>query len=121
MTREKLPTGRHGVRVPVIFTTPDHQEFTFLVTYNIGASSRVVECFVSHDDTIILKSGSLLRAILEDGCIAISLLLQHGMTMEAVARRLGENRPEGTSEGPPSSPLGAIACTGADIDRRIEE
>lgn len=120
MAREKLPNGRHGVRVPVEFRDPSGAEFTFLVTYNLDAA-RVMECFMSNDDITMLKEGSMLRSILEDGCITISLLLQHGMTMAEIADTLGENRPEWGSSGNPSSPFGAIARAGADIDNRIKE
>lgn len=121
MARVKLPNRRHGVRVPVSFTDPMGHEYTHFVTYNLGPDLRVAECFISHDDkTKILKSGSLFRALIEDGCIAISLLLQHGLSMGSVAAKLGENHPEGASTGPPSSPLGAIARAGAEIDQRAK-
>ncbi len=120
MLGENIPSRRHGVRVPVEFEEPTGNKFTYPVTYNIGV--RVFECFISHDDkTRILKSGALLRAIIEDGCILISLLLQHGMTMKQIADALGENRPEGQKTGLPSSPLGALARVGAEIDEQINQ
>lgn len=123
MQKEKLPGRRHGVRMPVAFIAPDGNTLSYYITYNIsGASERVIECFICHEDGArFLKSGSMLRAIMEDSCIAISLLLQTGMTMAQIAKAFGENRPEGQTNGPPSSPLGAIARMGAEIDERARE
>lgn len=122
MARDKLPHRRFGVRTPIEFIDGSGQNFIYNVTFNLGPAFRVTECFLSHDrDSRILKSGTLLRAILEDGCKLISLSLQHGMSMAAIVNSLGESRPEGQKSGPPSSPLGAIARAGSDIDRRAEE
>ncbi len=121
MAREKLPSVRHGIRMPVQFRDASGGDFTFHITYNFGEGMKVIECFVSHDDVTTLKEGSLLRAILEDGCITISLLLQHGMTMAEVAERLGENRPEWGTTGNPCSPFGAITRAGAELENLAKE
>lgn len=109
MTRRLLPFRRDGLTVEVTFRSPSGTEQTFIVTYGFDRSA-VMECFCSS------PKGDM-QAFINDSCIAMSLLLQHGMTMIQLAEAFGEDRPEGMRSGPPSSPLGAIARTGALIER----
>lgn len=113
MTRTPLPFKRHGITQPVKFIK-DHREWTFDVTFAVGEDGRVQEAFMR-----TTKEGNDLGAILRDGCILLSLLLQHGDTAEVIAAAMEEDRPEGAPEGPPSSPLGAIARAAADIDQEL--
>lgn len=101
--RTPLPNLRKGLTVPVEFK---NQKFD--VTYNFDKEGIVREAFMR-----ATKEGNDLSSLLTDGCIAVSLLLQHGMTMEALSKAFGEDRQEGRAIGPPSSALGAIARAGA--------
>lgn len=109
MTRIAIPNRRRQVTEIVTHITPSG-ESPYTVTFGVHAG-RVLEVFCSSP-----KSGSDSQATVNDACIAISLLLQHGMTMEQLAAAFGENRNEGEKSGPPSSVLGAIARAGAAID-----
>ena len=115
-TREDLPARRVGVRMPVKFKDAMGNETEYPVQFNFGESGRVIECFVSQDEARINKTGSQFRAMMEDGCKAISRLLQYGDTMAQLAGYFGEDRPEGAQSGPPSSHFGAIARAGAELD-----
>lgn len=123
--RAELPTRRHGLTMPVRFlvgTDPRTAEpQTYLVKFNFGDEARIMECFVCQDGAPITKTGSQVRALIEDGCKAISRLLQYGDTMAELAVYFGEDREEGESRGRPSSVMGAIARAGADLDARAAE
>lgn len=118
--REEIPDKRHGVRMPVKFKDAMGNETKYPVQFNIAESGRVIECFVSQDEARINKTGSQFRAMLEDGCKAISRLLQYGDTMAQLAAYFGEDRPEGAAFGSPSSHFGAIARAGAELDAIAE-
>lgn len=115
--REEIPNFRQGVRIPVRFKDATGNEAEYPVQFNFNQAGRVIECFVSQDERKVNKTGSQFRAMLEDGCKAISRLLQYGDTMEILAAYFGEDRSEGAEDGPPSSHFGAIARAGADLDR----
>lgn len=114
--RTPLPNLRTGLTIPVKLRRPGRDDLTFDATFNFGACGRVQEVFMRST-----KEGNDLSSLLVDGCIAISLLLQRGETMAGLAAAFGENRAEGQMLGPPSSPLGAIARAGADLDQRAAE
>ena len=110
MTRNDLPNRRHGVTMPVTFK--NHE---FAVTYNRDDDGIIREAFMR-----ATKEGNDLSALLTDGCIAMSMLLQHGETMDSLAAAFGEDRQERESSGPPSSALGAIARAGAALEREAQ-
>jgi hypothetical protein len=60
-----------------------------------------------------------LTPLLNDICILISRLLQHGDTIESLASGLGENRNEGETLGAPSSFVGAIVRQGCTIQADV--
>ena len=62
------------------------------------------------------RTGSDAQAMLSDACIAVSLLLQRGMTIGEVAASFGELRAEGQANGSPASLLGRIAIAGAALE-----
>lgn len=106
--RAILANRREGFVIPVA-----HSGQQCDVTYNFDLSyTRVRECFC----TTASKDGTAFQALIVDGCIAISLLLQHGMGLQAIARAFGEDRKEGEKTGLPSSALGAIARAGIDLE-----
>jgi hypothetical protein len=116
MTRTVLPHRRVSTTMFVKHVGNDGNEHEFLVTFGFGreAPLKVREVFCGSP-----KVGSDMQAFINDSCIAISLLLQHGMTMSELASAFGENRPEGSSSGPPSSPLGSIAKKAVEIERGL--
>lgn len=126
---EELPAKRHGLRVPVQFGAFDKSQVTIAMTFNFNADGVVRECFISAGAAIaddpnqdkITKSGSQMRALVEDACCLISRLLRYGDTCATLAAYLGEDRPEGAMIGPPTSILAAIVRTGADLDNRSEK
>ena len=109
MTRARLPSRRHGITMPV-----EHRGQRFDCTFGIGEDGYVREAFMRS-----AKDGTDFSALMVDACIAVSMLLQHGETMQTLAQAFGENRAEGESVGPPQSALGAIARAGAAIDAQI--
>jgi len=102
--RERLPDRREGHTLKIVWRLLGGQEINLYATIGYYADGRVGEVF---GDTA--KSGTDMEALISDGCILISLALQHGVPLSLVAEALGENRAEGASEGPPASPLGMIA------------
>lgn len=95
-----------------------HGEAKLHVTYGL-AGGRWCEVFCApHKD---LKVGTDVAANATDSCIAISMLLQLGMTFAKLAASFGEDRPEGASSGPPSSWLGAIARQGAELEKELQQ
>jgi hypothetical protein len=115
--RMELPNARRGIRTPVVFTTPSGNEAYYITTFNLSEETgRIIECFICHDDSKEMKTGSEMQALLEDGCKLLSRCLQYGDTIHDLAAYCGENRPEGQKNGPPSSVIGAIARTGAALE-----
>lgn len=111
MTRIDLPHCHHGIT-----QTITHAHRAFDCTFCFGPDGYIREVFMR-----AAKEGSDLDAFLSDSCIAISLLLQHGETLEAPSKAFGENRVEGAESDPPSSALGSIVRAGALLDRRALE
>lgn len=111
MGRAPLQNRRASVVEDVLYTSAGGNDQRFTVRFGFDQNNRIKECFCNS-----LKSGTDLNGLINDSCIAISLLLQHGMSMADLAEAFGENRAEGQSNGPPSSPLGAVARAGAKIE-----
>ena len=105
MSRLTLPSRRAGTRIKI-----EHAGHKYHVTIN-SHEGKVAEVFCNSP-----KVGSGSQAWINDCCIILSLLLQHGMTIGDIAKSLGENRDEGKASGPPSSPLGAIARAGTALE-----
>lgn len=80
MTRERLPDRRPSVTMELV-----HDWRTYSVTIGFGISrNRIGEVF-----THGAKVGSAMDAILDDACVALSLLLQHGVEPAALASSMG--------------------------------
>jgi len=103
MTRIALPNRRHGVTVPV-----EHRGQTFACTFSWADDGYIRECFMRST-----KEGNDFSALMVDSCIAVSLLLQHGLHMADLVKAFGED-----IHGPQSA-LGAIARVGAELDARV--
>ena len=79
MTRALLPHRRESETVDLDFAGR-----RFAVTIGFYPDGRLGEVFTSG-----VKVGSDLDAILADACVALSLLLQHGVAPAALARSMG--------------------------------
>lgn len=82
----------------------------FEISFGFDHQRVLKECFIS-------SKTHPLTPLLNDICILISRLLQHGDTIEGIAAGLGENRNEGEAQGRPSSFIGSIARQGVLVQR----
>lgn len=112
--RERLPDRRPAATVTVRHVQNDGNEMNFVVTFGFDDSAHIREAFAH-----AAKTGSDLAAILSDSCIALSLLLQRGYSLDDLAHSFGENRAEGEMHGLPSSLLGSIVRSGIALERSI--
>lgn len=95
MTRERLPDRRPAVTVKL-----DYDGTSYATTLGIDLRNmRVAEVF-----THGARSGSGIDRILDDACVALSLLLQHGVEPAALATSMGRLG-DGKS---PASIIGAL-------------
>jgi hypothetical protein len=95
MTRERLPDRRPSVTTQLVYECR-------LYSVTIGfdpVTGRIGEVF-----THGAKVGSAMDGILDDACIALSLMLQHGVEPAALASSMGRLG-DGKS---PSSIIGAL-------------
>jgi hypothetical protein len=106
VTRQPLPNWRRSETHVV-----QHGNHEFLVGFGFGEDGRVMEVFCSSG-----KTGVDMTALVTDACILVSLLLQHGESVTALAESMGENRAEGENSGPPASLIGAIVRVAAWVD-----
>jgi hypothetical protein len=95
MTRNRLPTRRPNETATLLFGG-----LHFAVTIGIYPDGRPGEVFASG-----AKSGCDLDYLLDDACVALSLLLQYGIEPAALARSVGRTG-DGTT---PASIIGALA------------
>ena len=80
MTRERLPDRRPCVTMELV-----HDWRTYSVTVGFDITrNRIGEVF-----THGAKIGSAMDSILDDACVAISLLLQHGVEPATLATSMG--------------------------------
>ena len=104
MTRTRLPNRRPNETAELIFNaTP----YAVTIGY-YPDTGRIGEVF-----THGAKIGSAMDAILDDACVALSLLLQHGLTPSSLAPSMGR---DGDGKRP-SSIVGALADLLAEADR----
>lgn len=109
MPRQALPPRRHSITLPVW-----HDNMEYTVSFGI-VSGRIVEVFCSP-----FKTGAGLKSLINDACILISVLLQHGVTIGSLVETLGQNTQEGQTQGPAASALGAIALAGAQLEGELK-
>ena len=94
MTRRRLPDRRPAETADLHFGGQ-----AFAVTIGFYPDGRPGEVFADG-----VRSGSDLEALLDDACVTLSLLLQHGVEPARIAGsmgRLGDRRP--------ASAIGAVA------------
>jgi hypothetical protein len=109
--RQLLPTRRGHTVLTIEFAGQKYHVGYGQEIVGKVVQPRVVEVFADAK-----RTGSDSQAQLADSCIAISLLLQHGLTMKQIAEAFGESRSEGMASGPPSSILGCIARAGVALE-----
>jgi hypothetical protein len=105
MTREMLNPRRQNITMSLCFPFGG-TETEFAVTYGFDKYGRAKEAFC-----MPFKTGTDLQALLHHAFIAISVGLQHGVSMAELARVLGEDE-----AGPPRSIIGAVVRTGAFLE-----
>lgn len=110
--RTPLPNRRDCVVEDVKHITASGHELTLPVTFGFDADGRIREFFCTP-----AKSGTDIQALINDGALMASILLQHGVSISELAAALGENRGEGEKSGAPSSAFGAIARAGVLIEQ----
>lgn len=111
-----IPARRQGVIVTVRhFYSRIRNEFRDMaVCFNFegaGDGARVVEVF-----TIPEKTGAEMDALLADGCKGFSIAMRAGVSIAALAERMGDLREEGETAGDPASCLGTILHAGAALE-----
>lgn len=97
--RTPPPHRRRSVTSRITYEGHDYH-----VTVGFYESGRVAEVF-AHGARV----GSDMDRLLDDACITMSILIQHGMTASMLLEHLGK-----TPDGEPSSILGMLAQTAAD-------
>lgn len=112
--REKLPARRLQITSKVQYLDIFAQGRPMEIEISFGFNQyRVLkECFIA-------SKTHPMTPLLNDICILISRLLQHGDTIESIAEGLGENRNEGQTIGAPSSFIGAIARQGVTVQADV--
>ena len=96
MTRQRLPNRRPSFTTQLIY---EDNVYSATLGFDV-AHDRIAEVF-----THGAKVGSGMDRILDDACVALSLLLQHGIEPVALASSMGRLG-DGTS---PGSIIGALA------------
>ena len=109
MTRQTLPSRRQSITLSVW-----HDNMEYTVGFGI-VGRRVVEVFCSP-----FKTGAGLQSLINDACIIISVLLQHGVTIGSLVDTFGQNTQEGQTQGPAASALGVIALAGAELEKEMQ-
>ncbi len=107
--RERLPNRRHNERRQFAWRAPDGSVHLFQVDVGFYPDGRAGEVFASGP-----KTGSVLRAVIEDGCVMASHLAQLGMSFESQALALGRQ-----ADGTPASPMGGILELAAKIASHV--
>ena len=93
MTRRRLPNLRPNQSVDVVF---EGARYTVTIGYRQDGTPAEVFCHGA-------KSGSAMDRLLDDACVALSLLLQHGVDPVALAHSMGR-----LQDGAAASIIGAM-------------
>ncbi|MGJ5029088.1 ribonucleotide reductase [Bradyrhizobium sp. HKCCYLS2038] len=96
MIRQRLPNRRPCVTMELVH---DCRSYAVTLGFNL-ITGRVGEVF-----THGAKNGSTMDGILNDACVALSLLLQHGVQPAALAASMGRLG----NGNEPASIIGALA------------
>ena len=96
MSRARLQDRRPSMTMQFVY---EANNYSVTLGFNV-ANDRIGEVF-THD----AKIGSAMDRILDDACVVLSLLLQHGVSPDALASSMGRLG-DGSS---PASIIGALA------------
>ncbi|MCH8998776.1 MAG: ribonucleotide reductase [Proteobacteria bacterium] len=91
--RRRLPNRRENKTVDLVF---EGQRYHVTVGFDLDGRPREVFCHGS-------KVGSSMDLILDDACVALSLLLQHGVDPQSLAHSMGR-----LGDGAAASIIGAL-------------
>ena len=115
MTRTRIATRRPSVTRDVTWTTT-HGSQSFSLTFGFHPeTARLSEVFYSDGQRV----GSQLQHEISDGCVLISLLLQHGATPDAIGHSL--SRIPVLGQDAPASVIGAIVEARRQEAERMDE
>ncbi|MBM3518448.1 MAG: ribonucleotide reductase [Alphaproteobacteria bacterium] len=103
MTRARMPERRIADTRELVF---DNVRFT--VTVGVYPDGRPGEVFARG-----ARAGSQLDGLIDDACVVVSRLLQHGEAAVIIQNALGRDGDR------PASVIGAIADIVAEIDREV--
>jgi hypothetical protein len=93
--RERMESVRVGVNHKGVINSAEYGRVKFFLTVNVRKDGRVGEVFVTCD-----ASGSTLDGFCDAWSTALSMLLQHGESVEDLGRKFGgqEFEPKGWAE-----------------------
>lgn len=107
MGRERLPDRRRQISTEIAWGEGALSQ-TWTLSVGLDDERNVKEIFVTS-----ILGGSDMEALVDDACVAISLLLQHGMDIAEVAKHLGR---EGVNpDAPAASILGVAVARAAEL------
>jgi hypothetical protein len=114
--RVRLPDKRaHFLREVAFRDARGNDHAPYEVGFGPDAAGAVREVFCSGG-----KSGSDMQSLIHDGCILMSLALQHGATMADIVHSLSELPDEDDeSKTRPASPFGAIARAAVALETEL--
>lgn len=99
MTRRPLPARRRNETVNVEWAAPDGSSHDFAVTIGYDGNGAAKEVFCNH-------AKGAMAATLADACVLVSIALQHGIPLDALAKSQG--RAPSWQGDTPASPIGTI-------------
>lgn len=102
MSRQRLPNRRPNLTIELA-----HDGRAYAVTVGFDPADGAVREVFTHG----AKAGSTMDGILDDACVALSLLMQHGVAPASLAASMGRLG-DGTS---PASIIGALADLAASV------
>lgn len=100
--RHALPARRPAVTRKVVLTTATGEHRFFVSVGFCPQTLRPLEVFYADGQ----KTGTQMQHSIQDSCVLISLLLQHGAALDAIAHSLGRIPVNG--QDTPASAVGAI-------------
>lgn len=103
MTRTRLPNRRPSITLPVEWLTGDGVHHFTLTAGFCPTTGALREVFYADGQ----RHGSQMQHTVQDACVLISLLLQYGVHVTALAGSLGSVPVYGANA--PASPIGVIA------------
>jgi hypothetical protein len=105
--RIRLPNRRVALAEEIAF-----EGHVWRISLGLDAAGHAREIFMDGS-----KAGSPLERLLDDACVAVSLLLQHGVPAAGLWASLGRaGDPDGATTEEPSSPIGVAVRWAAAVE-----